>query len=52
MLGDTVVLMIVGNKVDLSRNRNVECEEAFEWALFAIQMLILSVELYCVGFYF
>ena len=28
MLGDTVVLMIVGNKTDLARNRNVDSDTA------------------------
>ncbi|VDM45220.1 unnamed protein product [Toxocara canis] len=32
MLGDSVVLLIVGNKTDLSRNRNVEQEVAIEYA--------------------
>lgn len=32
MLGDSVVLMIVGNKIDLSRNRNVETTTAMEYA--------------------
>ncbi|KAK6051317.1 Ras family protein [Cooperia oncophora] len=31
-LGDSVVLMIVGNKFDLARNRTVTIEEAQEYA--------------------
>ncbi|VDO78766.1 unnamed protein product [Onchocerca flexuosa] len=32
MLGDDVFLVIIGNKVDLERNRNVDSNEAIEYA--------------------
>ncbi|VDK83749.1 unnamed protein product [Onchocerca ochengi] len=32
MLGDDVFLVIIGNKMDLERNRNVDTNEAIEYA--------------------
>lgn len=42
MLGDDVYLMIIGNKVDLERNRNVDTNEATGFAI-SVKLNFFSV---------